>query len=168
MSMDFLKKFGVWVKWNKNPTFTRKAGKNNIKIMKKISFLKFAAKITLFFIPQWFFWKYCCFAAFHIFVSCHKRRQRFISSGNCFPDESNLYQYAFIHDLFFCAFHDEFSFVVKVTVNIVCSVIYVNCTCYRACCQCWAFCFVMSSSLCASCMRLSSFWMCHFTLFFSY
>ena len=70
--------------------------------------------------------------------------------------------------LFLSTLHDEFSFVVKVTVNIVCSVIYVDCACYRACCQCRDLSFVVSSSFRASCMRLSSFRMCHFTLFFNY
>jgi len=35
----FLRDTFFCVTANKNPTFTRKAGKNNIKIMKKISFL---------------------------------------------------------------------------------------------------------------------------------
>jgi len=59
--------------------------------------------------------------------------------------------------------HDELSFVVKVAVNIICSVIDVHGAGYWANCQCRDFSLVMRSSLCASGVRLSAFRMCHFT-----
>ena len=36
----------------------------------------------------------------------------------------------------------------------------------RAKCQCWHFCFVMCTTFRCSCVRLSSFWMCHSCLLF--
>ena len=59
--------------------------------------------------------------------------------------------------------HDEFSFVVKVAVNIICSVIDVHGAGHWANCHRRDFSLVMSSSLCASGVRLSAFRMCHFT-----
>ena len=59
--------------------------------------------------------------------------------------------------------HDEFSFVVKVAVNLICSVIDVHGASDRANCHGRDFCLVVSSSLSASGVRLSAFRMCHFT-----
>ena len=59
--------------------------------------------------------------------------------------------------------NNHFSFVIKVAVNIICSVIDVHGASHGANCDRRDFSLVMSSSLCASGVRLSAFRMCHFT-----
>ena len=61
--------------------------------------------------------------------------------------------------------HDQLAFVIKVAVNIICSVINMHGASNRANRDGRGFSLVMGSSLCASGMRLSAFRMCHFTLF---
>ena len=59
--------------------------------------------------------------------------------------------------------HHELAFVIKIAVNVICSVIDVHGTSHRANGDGRDFSLVVSSSLCASGVRLSAFRMCHFT-----
>ena len=58
--------------------------------------------------------------------------------------------------------HDEFPFIIKVTINIICPVVDMYCSGGRTGSQCRQACFVMGPPLVSSCFGYLSFWMCHF------
>src|SRR5574344_1934702 len=52
-----------------------------------------------------------------------------------------------------------------IATSITYCMIYMPCAAIWANSQCRCYCNIMSSSFCCSCLRLSSFRMCHFTIF---
>ena len=84
--------------------------------------------------------------------------------SGCFILSISLTDYSKLNSCFF--FNCQLTSVI--TASAAYSVINMPLSTIWANCQCRSYCFIMSSSLCSSCFRLSSLRMCHFLLNFNY